>query len=333
MDEVFLTGASGFVGSHVLRALLAAGYSVRALARAGSRALPTHPACRVVHGDLTAPGTLVRSLEGCRYLVHVAALYSFAPNQAQALAEINVRGTKGILQAAYTAGVERAVVTSSSATVGPSHDDRPATEEDWAADEQGSPYHASKLKQERVALAAPLPVVVVLPTAPVGSGDWKPTPTGKMIVDFINGRIFGSLGGGMNVVAVEDVAGAHVAALQRGRAQQRYLVGGDNLTLVQLWEALARISGRKAPRFRVPYGVALAFSVADELRFRLFSRGTGSLEAPLAPLEGVRMGRHTMFVRCDRAMQELGYRPSSVQEALERAVRWYDDNGYASVAL
>jgi dihydroflavonol-4-reductase len=283
----------------------------------------------MVRGDLSAPGALVRALAGCRYLVHVAALYSFAPDQGQALAAINVRGTKGILQAAAMAGVERAVVTSSSATVGPSHGDHPATEEDWAADEQGSPYHSSKLQQERMALAAPLPVVVVLPTAPVGPGDWKPTPTGKMIVDFINGRIFGSLGGGMNVVAVEDVAGAHVAALQRGRAQRRYLIGGENLTLVQLWEALAAISGRKAPRFRVPYGVALAFSFADELRFRLLGRGTGGMDAPLAPVEGVRMGRHSMFVRCDRAMQELGYHPGSAQEALERAVRWYYDNGYA----
>lgn len=331
MDEVFLTGASGFVGSHVLQALLAAGYRVRALTRDGSRALPYHPACTVVRGDLTAPGTLVRSLQGCRYLVHVAALYSFAPDQTQALAEVNVRGTKGVLQAAYTAGVERAVVTSSSATVGPSHGDRLATEEDWAEDEQGSPYHSSKLTQERVALAAPLPVTLVLPTAPVGPGDWKPTPTGKMIVDYINGRIFGSLGGGMNVVAVEDVAQAHVAALQRGRTRQRYLIGGENLTLVQLWESLARISGRKAPGFRVPYSVALAFSRADELRFRLFGRGAGGMDAPLAPLEGVRMGRHTMFVRCDRATQELGYRPGPVQEALERAVRWYYDNGYAAV--
>jgi dihydroflavonol-4-reductase len=150
-----------------------------------------------------------------------------------------------------------------------------------------------------------------------------------MIVDFINGRIFGSLGGGMNVVAVEDVASAHVAALQRGRTRQRYLIGGENLTLVQLWEGLARISERKAPRFRVPYGLALAFSVADELRFRLFADDADGMDAPVAPREGVHMGRHTMFVRSDRAMQDLGYQPSAVHEALERAVRWYYDNGYA----
>jgi dihydroflavonol-4-reductase len=236
-----------------------------------------------------------------------------------------VRGTAGILEAARLAGVERAVVTSSSATVGPAQPGRPATEENWAPEERDarSGYHRSKLEQERAALAAQIPAVLVLPTAPVGPADWKPTPTGKTLVDFMRGRIFASLDGGLNLVAVEDVARAHVLALERGRDRERYLIGGENLALQELWERLARICGRPAPTRRIPYGAALALGWADEFRTR-FLPGE-----PLVPLEGVRMGRHRMFVRCDKARAELGYQPTSVDEALERAVGWYRAHGYA----
>jgi dihydroflavonol-4-reductase len=260
----------------------------------------------------------------------VAAVYSFSPGRRREIAATNVGGTAGILQAARSAGIERAVVTSSSATVGPSRGPDPATEADWAEDTANSPYHQSKLEQERAALAAPVPTVLVLPTAPVGPGDWKPTPTGKMVVDFMRGRIFASLGGGMNVVAVEDVAAAHVLALQRGRPRERYLVGGENLTQSRLWETLARICGRKAPTRQIPYALALTFGWADEMRFRLIGGGAGGMSAPLVPLEGVRMARHNMFVTSEKAQAELGFRPTPVQAALERAVRWYHDNGYAS---
>jgi dihydroflavonol-4-reductase len=221
------------------------------------------------------------------------------------------------------------VITSSSATVGPAQGMRPATEDDYAREDHTSPYHASKLQQERAALAARLPVVLVLPTAPVGPGDWKPTPTGKMIVDFMRGRIFASLGGGLNVVAVEDVAGAHVQALRRGRPRERYLVGGDNLQIDQLWELLARICGRKAPTMRIPYRLALTLGWADEVRCRFPPGGTGGPRAPLVPLEGVRMARHAMFVSDAKARAELGHEATPVQTALERAVKWYVDHGYA----
>jgi dihydroflavonol-4-reductase len=235
-EEVFLTGANGFVGSHVLRALLAAQYRVRALVRPGSRPLPPLDGCTAVWGDILRPGDLVQHMEGCRYLVHVAALYSFSPSTHKKMFATNVRGCAGLLEAAHMAGIKRAVVTSSSSTVGPSYGGRPATENDWDVDADSSAYHRSKLQQARVALAAQVPTVLVLPTAPVGPGDWKPTPTGKMIVDFIRGRIFATLGGGLNVVAVEDVARAHVLALQYGRPRERYLVGGENMSLSQLWE-------------------------------------------------------------------------------------------------
>jgi dihydroflavonol-4-reductase len=241
----------------------------------------------------------------------------------------NVRGCAEILEAAHLAGIERAVVTSSSSTVGPAHDQRPATEEDWDVEQDSSAYHRSKLQQTRAALAAQVPVVLVLPTAPVGPGDWKPTPTGKMIVDFINGRIFATLGGGLNVVPVEDVATAHVLALQHGRTHERYLVGGENMSLSQLWKRLAQICGRPTPTMHIPYRLALTLGWADELRCQLLRRGAGGMAAPLIPLEGVRMARHYMYASSAKAGSELGYQATPVTAALERAVRWYRDNGYA----
>jgi dihydroflavonol-4-reductase len=329
-DEVFLTGASGFLGSHVLRALLAAQYRVRALVRPGSRPLPSLDGCTVVQGDILHSGDLVQHMVGCRYLVHVAALYSFTPGTHSKMIATNVRGCAGVLEAAHMAGIERAVVTSSSSTVGPSYEGHLATEDDWAAETGSSAYHHSKLLQERAALAAQVPVVLVLPTAPIGPGDWKPTPTGKMVVDFIRGRIFATLGGGLNVVAVEDVARAHVLALQSGRPRERYLVGGENMSLSQLWERLAQICGRTAPTVHIPFRLALALGLADEFRCQLFRNGKGGMGAPLIPLEGVRMARHYMYVSYAKAQSELGYEATSVTAALERAVRWYCDNGYAT---
>jgi dihydroflavonol-4-reductase len=329
-DEVFLTGASGFVGSHVLRALLAAQYRVRALVRPGSRPLPPLDGCTAVWGDVLRSGDLVQHMIGCRYLVHVAALYSFSPGTHQKMFATNVRGCAGVLEAARLAGIERVIVTSSSSTVGPSYEGRPATEDDWDVEAGSSAYHRSKLQQARVALAARVTVVLVLPTAPLGPGDWKPTPTGKMVVDFMRGRIFATLGGGLNVVAVEDVARAHVLALQYGRPGERYLVGGENISLSQLWARLAQICGRTAPTVRIPFRLALTLGWVDELRCRLFRKGTGGVAAPLIPLEGVRMARHHMYVSSAKAHSELGYEATSVTAALERAVRWYRDNGYAT---
>jgi dihydroflavonol-4-reductase len=274
-------------------------------------------------GDILRPGELVRHMIGCRYLVHTAALYTFSPGMRDTIFATNVRGCAGLLEAARLAGIERAVVTSSSSTVGPASAEQPATEDNWAVEAGASAYHRSKMQQERAALAAQIPVVLVLPTAPIGPGDWKPTPTGKMVVDFMRGRIFATLSGGLNVVAVEDVARAHVLALQYGRPGERYLVGGENMSLSHLWERLAQICGRRAPTARIPFQLALALGWADELRCRLAHRGT-----PLIPLEGVQMARHHMYVNVAKAQTELGYEATSVIAALERAVRWYRDNDY-----
>lgn len=328
-ETVFLTGASGFVGSHILRALLAAQYRVRALVRPGSRPLPRLDGCASVEGDLLNPGNLVQQMAGCRYLIHAAALYSFAPGMRRSIFATNVQGSASLLEAARMAGIERVVVTSSSATVGPGSGKRPATEDNQASEDASSAYHHSKVQQERVALAAQIPVVLVLPTMPVGPGDWKPTPTGKMVVDFMHGRIFATLGGGLNVVAVEDVARAHVLALQHGRPGERYLAGGEDMSLSELWQRLAQICGRTAPTFRIPFPLAMTFGLADDLRCRLFSRQGNGMAAPLIPLEGVRMACHNMYASSARAQAELGYIATSVNEALERAVRWYRDNRYA----
>ncbi len=322
--EVFLTGASGFVGSHVLRAFLAAGYRVRALVRGSPDRLPALGGCTVVAGDLERPGPLARAMEGCRYLVHVAGLYSFAPHQRPRLAVVNVAGCRGLLEAARVAGVQRAVVTSSAATVGPAQGGQPATEASAAAPHGLSAYHASKVAAERAALAARLPVVLVLPSAPIGPGDWKPTPTGQMVVDFLRGRIFAAVPGGMNVVAVEDVARAHVLALERGRPGERYLVGGENLSFRQLWQLLAEQAGRPAPRLQIPLALPLVLAWADELRCRLLR------DEPAIPLEGVRLARHCMYVSSDKARRELGYQPSPVREAVASAVQWYRQHGYVS---
>jgi dihydroflavonol-4-reductase len=184
-------------------------------------------------------------------------------------------------------------------------------------------YHRSKILQERAALAARIPVVLVLPTAPVGPGDWKPTPTGKMIVDFMKGRMLATFPGGLNVVAVEDVARAHVLALERGEPNRRYLVGGTNLELQELWTQLGRLCGRRPPRFEMPFSLALGLAWADEIRCRI------QAATPMIPIEGVRMGVEKMFVSSDRARQELDLCPTSVSAALEGSVRWYRDHGYA----
>ncbi|MGN6561783.1 MAG: NAD-dependent epimerase/dehydratase family protein [Thermomicrobiales bacterium] len=323
--EIFLTGGTGFVGAQVLRALLDAGYQVRALVHQHPERLPALAGCTPVCGDLAAPGALARAMAGCRYLVHVAALYSFAPRDRARIWETNVQGCRGLLEAARLAGIERAVVTSSSSAVGPAVAGRPATEADRVIHHDDlSAYHGAKIAEEQAALAAQLPVVLVLPTAPVGSGDWKPTPTGRIVLDFLRGRMVASVNGGMNVVAVEDVARAHILALEQGRPGERYLIGGENLSFDELWRRLAAVSGRRAPALHLPHGLVLSLAWGDELRCRLLGA------TPVIPLEGARMARHYMYASSAKAERELGYQPSPVTEALVRAVAWYRDHGYAA---
>lgn len=331
-DRIFMTGASGFVGSHVLRALLDAGYSVRALVRGGK--LPSQvdwivkndePSLELVDGDMLATGKLAHAIDGCRYVVHTAALYSFAPRDRAQIHAVNVIGTEGLMTAAYVAGVERVVLTSSSATIGHERNGKPADESCHpersaeGAQSKGD-YHYSKLLQERAAFAGRVPVIAVLPTAPVGPGDWKPTPTGKMVLDFMQGKITAKAPGhgGLNLIAVEDVAKMHVAALTKGRPGERYIVGGENLSMDEIWQMLSDVTGKPMPTWRAPYALALTAAYVDEVRCTLNPSAT-----PLAPLEGVRMSRDRMYADSSKAQHELGHQPSAIRPTLERAVAWY----------
>jgi len=223
--------------------------------------------------------------------------------------------------------VERFVYTSTVATVAvPTEDGRLPDETTPASLEQMvGHYKRSKFIAEREVLAAAregMPVVIVNPTTPVGPGDWKPTPTGRIVVDFLNGRMPAYVETGLNVVAVEDVAAGHLLAAERGKRGERYILGGRNMTLQEILAELARITGRTAPRVRIPHAVAMAAACVDTAFCRMFRR------EPHIPLEGVRMARHRMFVETSKAERELGFHPSPIAAALERAVRWYEGHGY-----
>jgi dihydroflavonol-4-reductase len=326
IDTVFLTGASGFVGAHVLRELLDAGYHVRALVRSGGAREEGQAQLTTVEGDLENVGAFARALDGCRYVVHCAALYSFAPSDRALVKKVNVTGTASLVEAARVAGIERVVLTSSSATLGACENDRLRNEDDWATEGAASSYHHSKLEQERAAFAGRVPVVALLPTAPIGPGDWKPTPTGQMVVDFARGKmVVKPPRGGLNLVPVEDVARAHVTALTRGRTGERYILGGENLLLDDVWQLLAELTGKPMPKHRLPHALLMGVGYVDELRCRM-NKG-----AQLAvPLEGVRMSRERMFADSSKAAQELAFHPGPVRDALQRALQWYRDNRYLS---
>jgi dihydroflavonol-4-reductase len=277
-------------------------------------------------GDLRDTASLDRALQGVRRVFHVAADYRFWTPIVDEIYQNNVEGTRHLLEAAGRAGVERFVYTSTVATIAvPREGALPSEETNATLDEMIGHYKRSKFLAEQEAVkaaAAGVPVVIVNPTAPVGPGDWKPTPTGRIILDFVNGRMPAYVDTGLNVAAVEDVAAGHLLAAEKGRVGERYILGGRNMTLKQILDALSVITGRPAPRVRLPHVVALAAGYADEW----FSRLTG--REPQIPVDGVKMSRHRMFVASDKAERELGYKPGSVEAALERAVRWYEEKGY-----
>ena len=323
-----VTGATGFLGNHVARQLVSAGHSVRLLVRSTSNLalLEGLNAERVV-GDLQDMASLDRAMKGVRRVYHVAADYRLWSRNPNEIYESNVEGTRRLLEIAGQAGVERVVYTSTVATiVVPTHGPALPNEDTRATLSQMiGHYKRSKFLAELEAIkaaAAGVPVVIVNPTAPVGPGDWKPTPTGRIILDFLNGRMPAYVDTGLNLVPVEDCAAGHLLAAEKGRIGERYILGARNMTLKEILGALAAITGRSAPRVRLPHAVALAAGYADEL----FSRLTG--REPQIPVEGVKMSRHRMFVQSDKAERELGYRPGAVEPALERAVRWYVDHGY-----
>lgn len=279
----------------------------------------------VVLGDLCDPDSLERAVTGCAVVYHVAADYRLWAREPSELYRSNVEGTRNLLTAARDAGVECVVYTSTVGCIG-IPGDRPGNEDtEVGMDEMNGAYKRSKFQAEQVALEfarAGLPVVIVNPTAPVGDRDFKPTPTGKILVDYLKGDMPAFVDTGLNLVDVEDTAEGHLLACERGRSGERYILGSENLTLQQILARLAAISGGTAPRWRIPYAVAYAAGLASTGWANLTGR------EPRAPLDAVKMARKKMFVSLDKAKRELGFNPRPVDGALQRAVEWFRANGY-----
>ena len=321
-----VTGAAGFLGSHVTRQLVARGEEVRVLIRASSsnRAISDLP-LEYVTGDLRDPASLERAMKGVRCVFHVAADYRLWAKRSQDIYDSNVGGTKNLLAAAKAAGVAQLIYTSTVATIAVDRLELPNEFTDSKLEEMIGHYKRSKWMAEQEALKAAkegLPVVVAMPTTPVGPWDWKPTPTGKIILDFLNGKMPGYVETGLNFVGVEECAAGHLLVAERGKVGERYLLGAENLTLKEMLDTLAKITSLPAPGMKIPHGVALGVAYVESTLSRLVGR------EPQIPVEGVKIAQHRMFVDCSRAQKELGFQPGSVAAALERAVRWYQLKGY-----
>jgi len=324
--RALVTGATGFVGAAVARALLREGWQVRALVRGGSdRSNLQHLALEIAVGDLNDRPSLDGALAGCGALFHVAADYRLGAPDPRQLYSTNVEGTRNILLAARHAGVERTVYTSSVATMGIPSDGSPGDEQTPVSLEAMiGHYKRSKFLAEQVAFQAAQagqPVVIVNPSTPVGPGDVKPTPTGQLVLDAAAGRMPAYVDTGLNIVHVDDVAAGHLLAHQRGRSGERYILGGEDMTLKEILAHIARLVGRKPPRVRLPYAAVLPIAYLAEAWTRVSGR-RGRIT-----LEGVRLARKRMFFSSAKAARELGYRWRPPVEAFEDAVRWFRERG------
>ncbi len=318
-----VTGASGFLGWHVARTLIERGVRVRALCRPASQIRELD--LERIPGDLRDPASLDRAVTGCHLVFHVAADYRLWSKNPQELYDSNVEGTRNLLEAAERAGAERIVYTSTVGCIGMSKNRDGDEDAPVSIDQMIGHYKRSKWLAEQIALEkarAGLPVVIVNPTAPVGDHDWKPTPTGKIILDFLRGKLPAFIDTGLNFVDVRDVAIGHLLAAERGRPGQRYILGCENVTLQHILARLAAVANRPAPKWKLPYAVAYATGVLSTAWANL----TG--KPPVAPLEAVRMAHHKMFVSHAKATGELGFAPGPVNTALEHAVEWFRANGY-----
>lgn len=326
--KALVTGASGFVGAAVARALVAGGHDVRVLLRGTSPTANIEglDVTRIV-GDVERPADCVRAVAGCDVVFHVAARYALWDAEPRATYRANVGGTHNVLRAALDAGVAKVVYTSTVGAIGLPMDGSPGDERTPRPRRGASGhYKRSKVMAERVALAFHadygLPVVVVNPSAPMGERDLKPTPTGKIIVDMLNGRMPAYLDTGLNVVDVADVATGHVLAAERGRPGERYVLGNEDLTLERILAAIASLAGMRAPRWRIPYGVALGVGLACEA-FAIATRSP-----PPVPLAGVRMARKHMFFSAEKAFRELGLPRTAPRVTLAKAIDWFARHGY-----
>jgi dihydroflavonol-4-reductase len=325
--KVFVTGGTGFVGANLVRALLSSGYEVRALIRAGSsqKNVKNLPIERVT-GDLSNHKTLTEAMAGCDALAHVAAHYSLWRADGPSLYSANVEGTRNILEAAADAGVGRVVYTSSVAALGVPAPGQVADETlQTTADQLVSDYKKSKFLAEQVALqraAAGQHIVVVNPSTPIGAYDVKPTPTGEIVLRFLNRQMPAYVDTGLNLIDVEDVAQGHILALERGKPGERYILGNRNVTLKDMLDMLAAVTGLKAPTVRVHHLIPLVAAYIDEgILSRLGKR-------PGVSIDSVKMSMTAMYYDSSKAVRELGLPQSPVEGALEKAVRWFRDNGY-----
>jgi len=325
---ILITGATGFVGSAVLRRLLAAGHRVRALARpASDRRNLEGLAVEVAEGDLLEPSSLRPALEGCSGLFHVAADYRLWAPDPGPMFRANVDGTRMLLLAARDARVERIVYTSSVAALGVLPGDAVADEKTPVtfADMIG-PYKQSKFLAEAAVTKLiedeGLPVVIVNPSTPIGPRDIKPTPTGRLIVEAAAGRMPAYVETGLNVAHVDDVAEGHLLAFEKGRVGERYILGGENMSLQAILGAVAEAAGRRAPKLKIPHGAILPIAYAAEAWARI------SGGEPFATVDGVRMARKKMYFSHAKAARDLGYAPRPAGQALADAVRWFKDHGY-----
>ena len=325
----FVTGATGFLGSHVARVLSAEGAQLRLLVRPTSdlRNIDDLDAERVV-GDLRDPASIERALAGCEAVFHVAADYRLWVRDPEQMYRANVEGTRALLQAAHRQNVRRIVYTSSVATMGFSSNGILADEESPVslADMIGH-YKRSKFMAEEVAFEAArsgVDVVIVNPSTPIGERDVKPTPTGRIVLDFLKKKFPAYVDTGLNLVDATECARGHVQAIEKGRSGQRYILGGENLTLKQILDRLAAITGLPSPKVKLPYIFALATGVVDEM---VTGRVLG--KEPRATIDAVRMGRKKMFVSSGKAERELGWKTVPVEGALRRSVKWFRANGYA----
>ena len=326
--KVLVTGASGFVGGAVARTLVQAGIDVRVLARPGSD--PQNYArlnVETVEGELRDPNSLRRALTGCRQLYHVAAHYALWAKDPAIFYDVNVTGTRTLLEIARDVGTERIVYCSTIGAIGLPPGGGLGTEDTPVSlDQMAGHYKRSKYlaEQEVLKLAHEgLPVVIVNPSAPVGAGDVRPTPTGQVIVDFMKGRMPAYIETGMNIVDVDDVATGHLLAMQKGRIGERYILGTKNLMLREVFEILSRLTGVKAPSIKLPRLAILPLAYLNELIANL----TG--QPPRIPLEGVKMAKYKMHYDCSKAIKELGIPQTPPEVALEKAVRWFTSHGYA----
>jgi len=325
--KAFITGATGFIGSAVVRELLHEGWKVRALVRAKSnsknvRKLPIERC----YGDLCDKESLIKGMRGCQAVFHVAAHYDLWHADPRVPYKINVEGTKNLLEAALQTNIEKVVYTSSVSTIGIckekkiGHEETPIDYKYIVGHYKRSKYLAEK--EAFSFIKKGLQVYIVNPSTPIGERDIKPTPTGKVIVDYLNGKMYGYIETGLNIIDVKDVARGHILAMQKGKVGERYILGNKNLTLKEIFDLLESVTGKPAPRFKIPYNLALCAGFADSAVAKLLKR------RPNIPLDGVKMARKKMFFDATKAVRELGLPQTPVEHSFKKACEWFSSNGY-----